>query len=138
MPRLAIVSAAAPGASSTTSTSAVGRSSPYICVTTKPPIQSRRTIVSTAESSSLRKESQGWGGLLDEGMGELLHREIGQKVPMYCCCGSMCSQPTTFGLGHRLLAERILGHQTRTFQRVELPGELHGEAGGALLRSTLA
>src|ERR1700683_2918660 len=103
MPRLINVSAAVRGRSSTTSTSAVGRSTPYICVTTKPPIQSRRTIVPTDESSSLRKESQGWGGLLDKGMGELLHREIGQKVPMYCCCGSMCSQPTAFGLGHRFL-----------------------------------
>ena len=61
-------------------------------------------IVSTASSSSLKKESQGSGGRLVGDMIELFHGKVRQQVPVFCRFCPMPAQPCALGLGHRISA----------------------------------
>src|SRR5260370_33386189 len=70
------------GAISRTSRSAVGLEQPYTVVTTKPPMQSKRISVSTAESSSRRKESHGSGIDLLGSIRKMPTLHISEQIPV--------------------------------------------------------
>jgi len=108
-------------------------------VTTNPPMQSRRTEQDIAASRSLRNESHGSGGRLEDGMFhdvvemiddviEMIDGEIGEQIPMLGQRGSMLAQPLPLGASHRLPAERSLGGETRRLQLADSLSERSGKA----------
>ena len=50
--------------------------------------------------NSLKKESHGSGGRLEDDMIELLHGKVCQQVPVFCRFWSMLAQPSTLGACH--------------------------------------
>ena len=63
--------------------------------------------VSTASSNSLKKESHGSGGRLEDDMIELLHGKVCQQVPVPCRFWPMLAQPGALGWAHRFEAGLI-------------------------------
>src|ERR1700722_17404851 len=112
------------GAISSTSRSAVGRESPYTMLITNPPMQSRRMSSPTAESNSRKNDNQDSGRPLLCRVGKMLSLHVGQEIPVSCDGRTMFSQPRSFGLRHRVVAEGIFACKPRTLQNFQMSSKL--------------
>src|SRR6185312_1693571 len=101
------------GAISTTSRSAVGRSNPYTCVTTKPPMQCNHVGSVSTASSSLRKSCQSGSETLGEDMAQVIQSKVSEQVPAHGCFRTMRSLPAPFHLRHGCLTKSILLSESR-------------------------
>ena len=118
-PSSSIAFPASLGAISRTSRSAVGLEKPYTIVTTKPPMQFKRISVSTAESSSRRKESHGSGMDLLGSIRKMLTLHISEQIPVARDRRTMVAEPLSFRFCHGVVTEGILAGKPRSFQHVQ-------------------
>jgi hypothetical protein len=81
--------------------------------------QSKRISVSTAESSSRRKESHGSGMDLSGSIRKMLTLHISEQIPVARDRRTMVAEPLSFRFCHGVVTEGILAGKPRSFQHVQ-------------------
>ena len=79
-------------------------------------MQSSRTSSWTAESNSLKNESQGSGIVLLGCVGKMFLPQIRNQVPLDRYWRAVYTEPGALNTGHGIMAESVFGFKTPGFQ----------------------